>query len=184
LDLFATTGALRKTAELLGKRMPPDGLLNPEVGELLNLRAWPIAAGERFRAGPYRVTAIPADHDPASIVPLLFAIERDDRAIFYATDTGPLPEEAWAVLRDWGGRFDVVALDHTFGVKERATGHLNADQFVEVVARLRDEGRLADGCRVFAHHLGHHSNPDHEALAADAARRGYEIAYDGLTVTV
>lgn len=184
LEFFATAGALRKAAGALDRRMPADGLLDPAVQDRFNLRARPVAPGDAFDAGPYRVTAVPAAHHPEAIVPLLYAIERDARALFYATDTGPLPDEAWSVLRDWGGRFNAVVLDHTFGLEGRSTGHLNADQFVETVDRLREEGRLADGCRVFAHHLGHHSNPDHDALVAYAARRGYEVAYDGLTVPV
>jgi phosphoribosyl 1,2-cyclic phosphate phosphodiesterase len=142
-----------------------------------------VAPGETFHAGPYRVTAIPAQHD-ASIVPLLYAIEKDGRALFYATDTGLLTADAWDALAAWGGRFNAVVLDHTFGLTERGGGHNNAAQFLETVAQLRESGRLADDCRIFAHHLGHHSNPDHETLSRYAAARGYDVAYDGLTVPV
>lgn len=183
-ELIASSGALRKAATSLGGRMPADGLLDPDVQHRLNLSARPIAPGQTVCAGPYRVTAVPAMHDTERITPLLYAIERDGQALFYATDTGPLPEDAWTALRDWGGRFHAVVLDHTFGLKGRSTGHLNADQFVETVDRLRHEGRLADGCRIFAHHLGHHSNPDHDTLVTYASTRGYEVAYDGLTVAV
>jgi phosphoribosyl 1,2-cyclic phosphate phosphodiesterase len=123
-------------------------------------------------------------HDSERISPHLYAIERDGRSLFYATDTGPLAEPAWNVLREWGGSFHVVVLDHTFGMSERSTGHLNADQFVETFERLRDEGRLSADCRVYAHHLAHHSNPDHETLVAYAKTRGYDVAFDGLTVDI
>jgi len=184
LELIATEGALRTAAAGLSPHLPPDGLLHPKVQARLNLLVRPIAAGQTLCAGPYRVTAIPATHGGDQMSALLYAIERDGRSLFYATDTGPLPEDAWDGLRDWGGRFDTVVLDHTFGRAGRATTHLNADQFVETVDRLRDEGRLAQGCRVFAHHLGHHSNPDHDTLVAYSAGRGYQVAYDGLTVAV
>ena len=184
LDLVATTRALRKAAESLSPRMPADGLLDPGVQERLNLSVRPIEPGQTMCAGPYRITAIPATHDLENITPLLYVIERDGRALLYATDTGPLPEEAWTVLRDWGGRFHAVALDHTFGLQERATGHHNADQFVETVDRLRNEERLENACRVFAHQLRHHTHPHQDALAVYANRRGYEVAYDGLTVAV
>jgi phosphoribosyl 1,2-cyclic phosphate phosphodiesterase len=195
LALYATAGALQRAAAAMERHIPPGGLLDPIVGQTLNLSAHAIAPGESFAVGPYRVTAIPAQHDPR-IVPLLYAIERDGRALLYATDTGPLPEAAWAILAEWGdsphqgrgargrGKFNVVVLDHTFGLKDRDTGHNNADQFVETVERLRASGRLAEGCRIFAHHLGHHSNPDHDTLSRYAAGRGYEVAYDGLTVRV
>jgi phosphoribosyl 1,2-cyclic phosphate phosphodiesterase len=183
LAFYATAGALERAAAAMERHIPPGGLLDPAVGQYLKLCAHAIVPGETFQAGPYRVTAIPAQHD-SRLVPLLYAIEREGRALFYATDTGPLPEAAWEGLAGWGGQFNVVVLDHTFGLKERDTGHNNADQFVETVERLRESERLAEGCRIFAHHLGHHSNPDHETLSRYAAGRGYDVAYDGLTVRV
>ena len=184
LELIATEGALRKAAAGLSPDLPPDGLLHPEVQARLNLLVRPVAVGQALCAGPYRVTAVPGAHGGGHLSPLLYAIERDGRALFYATDTGPLPEEAWPVLRAWGGRFHAVALDHTFGLEDGSISHNNADQFVTTVDRLRAEDLLAEGCRVFAHHIGHHSNPDHDTLVAYAAARGYEVAHDALTVAV
>ena len=54
----------------------------------------------------------------------------------------------------------------------------------EQVARMREERLLAEGARIFAHHLAHHSNPVHEELVVFAAARGYEVAYDGLVLDV
>jgi phosphoribosyl 1,2-cyclic phosphate phosphodiesterase len=184
LELLASSGALRWAIGQHAHEYPELGLLDSDVQDRLNLSARVIAAGETVCVGPYRVTAIPAAHDSGRITPHLYAIERDGRSLFYATDTGPLGDNTWAVLRAWGGRFDVVALDHTFGTAGRSTGHLNADQFVETIDRLRGEHLLDPSCRVFAHHLGHHSNPDHDVLTAYARLRGYEVAYDGLTVLV
>lgn len=184
LELVATSGALRRAAAALSRRLPPDGLLDPGVQAHLNLVARPIAPGQTVCAGPYRVTAIPASHDIENITPVLYAVERDGRALLYATDTGPLSEAAWATLAAWGGAFDAVVLDHTFGLDQGSPSHNDADQFVATVDRLRAEGRLAPGARVFAHHIAHHSNPDHDALVAYAAGRGYEVAHDGLTVAV
>lgn len=183
LTWYASHGALRRAAAALGEEMPRDGLLDPEIGRRLNVLACPIDPGESFTSGPYRITAVPATHG-RGISPLLYVIERDGRAIFYATDTGPLPELAWDVLRGWGGSLDLVVLDHTFGLKDRATGHMNAKQFREQIVRMRDERLLSAGCTVIAHHLGHHSHPDHDTLVALAAGWGYEVAYDGLRVNV
>lgn len=179
---YATRGALARAAGL-SARLPAAGLLHPEVAERLNLCAHIVEPFQRFTVGPYTVASVAAAHDP-SLTALLYVIERDGRCLFYATDTGPLPEATWAALRAGGHRFNVVAMDHTFGLKERSTGHLNAEQFQEQVARLRDEGLLAKGARIFAHHIGHHSNPAHPELVALAARHGYEVAHDGLTVEV
>ncbi len=183
MELYASAGALRHAAAALEARLPSAGIFDLAVEQQLNLKFCPVTPGETFRAGPYRVTAIPAQHDPR-ITALLYAIEKDGRSLFYATDTGPLAEAAWTALHEWGGRFDVVVLDHTFGLDERSTGHNNADQFMETMEQMQASSLLAEGCRVFAHHIAHHSNPDHDALSAYAAARGYDVAYDGLTVRV
>jgi phosphoribosyl 1,2-cyclic phosphate phosphodiesterase len=181
LHVYASAATARRAAQLLERDFAPASLLDPAVGERLNLELHQIEALQSFAAGPYQVTALPANHDPG-VEPLLYAIAADGRCIFYATDTGPLPEATWHALHQHQWRFDVVILDHTYGPDEEGSDHLNARQFVEHVARLRAEGLLADQARVFAHHLAHTGNPVHPELAAIAAQHGYEVAYDGLTV--
>lgn len=183
LHFYATQGALDGALRGIGMHQPVDSLVRSGTSEPLNLSVHAIEPFQTFAVGPYTVCSVQATHDP-TIVALLYVIERDGRSLFYGTDTGPLLEATWAALRTGRHRFNVVILDHTFGVKERATGHLNREQFLEQIVRMRDEGLLADGARVFAHHLAHHSNPVHPELVAIAAQGGYEVAYDGLTVTV
>ena len=183
LHWYATEGALRKAAAGLGPRVAEVGLLDPAVGERLNLTAHVVSPFGTFEAGPYRVTSVAAAHDP-TLVALLYVIERGGRRLFYGTDTGPLPEATWEALAALGRPFHVVILDHTFGWKEPSAVHLNQEQFLEQVGRLRRLGLLADGARIFAYHLAHHSNPTHPELVERAAQRGYEVAYDGLTIDV
>jgi phosphoribosyl 1,2-cyclic phosphodiesterase len=79
-------------------------------------------------------------------------------------------------------QFDLVILDHTYGPDEPGSDHLSAHQLIVHVARMREEGLLTNGARVFATHIAHEGNPVHQELVGFAARHGYEIAYDGLTV--
>ncbi len=153
------------------------------MGEALNLTLHAIEPFRPFSVGPYRALPLRAAHDSA-LAPLLYLIERDGRCLFYATDTGPLPEETWAALRRWGGRLDLVIMDHTFGLAEATARHLNSAQFLIQTARKRDEKLLATDARLYAHHLAHHSNPPHDELARYAAERGYLVASDGLEVGV
>ncbi len=136
---------------------------------------------ESFTVGPYQVTAFPENHDP-TVDPLLYAIGAGGRTIFYGIDTGPLPEETWQAFHRHKLRFDVVILDHTYGINDGASDHLNARQFIEHVVRMREENLLADDARVFAHHLSHEYNPVHPELVDIAAQHGYKVAYDGLIV--
>jgi phosphoribosyl 1,2-cyclic phosphate phosphodiesterase len=181
LHFYASRATLQLAAQLLERDCAPAGFFDPEVGENLNLALHQIEAQQSFTAGRYRVTAFAANHDPAT-EPLLYAVEAEGRCIFYGTDTAVLPEETWEGFHRHELRFDLVILDHTYGPEELGTDHLSAQQLIEHVARMREEGLLADGARVFATHIAHEGNPTHPELAAFAAEHGYEIAYDGLSV--
>jgi len=181
LHFYAHPLAAKRTAQIFAANVGPAGFLEPAFGERLNLEVHQVEALQSFTAGPYRVTSFPANHDPTA-GPLLFSIRSGGRSIFYGVDTGPLPGETWQTFHRLNLRFDVVILDHTYGTVEGAGDHLNARQFVEHLARMREEGLLSPRARLFAHHLAHDSNPPHPQLMETAAERGYEVAYDGLTV--
>lgn len=178
LHFYGTQGALDLATRALGHFA---ALGCDEAAARLNLALHPIGPFQTFAVGPYRVSTVLAAHDP-SIVPLLYIIEREGRSLFYATDTGPLPEATWAALRAWGGRFEVVIMDHTLGFGAPSPRHLNGEQFRAAVARLRELGLLADDARVYATHIAHHSNPPHQLLLEQATADGYLVAHDGLTL--
>ena len=183
LAYFASRGALDKVAAGLGRRAP-NGLPDPAAEAAFDVSVHVIEPFQTFEVGPYRVTSVRANHDPERLVAMLFVVERGGRVLFYATDTGELPEETWRALADGGHRFDVVALDHTFGFAAPRAGHLNAEQFAGQLDRMRALRLLNDGARVYAHHIAHHSHPTHDELVARVRPRGYEPAYDGLVVEV
>ncbi len=181
LTFYASPGTLRVAAQLLEHDCSPLSFFDPEIGERLNLDIQPVEALQSFRAGPYQVTAFPANHDPY-VDPLLYAVQAGEHCIFYGTDTASLLEETWQGFHQHKLRFDLVILDHTYGPDQSGSDHLSAHQLIEHIARLREEGLLADDGRVFATHIAHDSNPVHPDLVDFAAQYGYEIAYDGLTV--
>jgi phosphoribosyl 1,2-cyclic phosphate phosphodiesterase len=181
LHFYASPGTLQLAAQLLERDCAPYSLLDPEVGERLNLEIHQIEALQSFTVGRYQVTAFPANHDPTGDC-LLYTIEADGRTIFYGTDTATLPEETWQAFHRYKLRFDVVVLDHTYGPDEPGSDHLSAHQLIEHVARMRQERLMTDQARVFGTHIAHEGNPPHPELADFAIQHGYEIAYDGLTV--
>ncbi len=183
LHFYASPGTLRDAAHLLERDCAPAGFLDPEEGEHLNLEVHPISPGQSLTVGPYLVTAFAATHDPV-VEPLLFAIQMDGRAMFYGTDTSSLPEETWQGFHMNKSRFDLVILDHTYGAHESGSDHLSAHQFIQHVARMRDEGLLAPNARAFATHIAHEGNPAHPRLAEFAEQNGYEVAYDGLVLEI
>ncbi len=181
LQFYASNATLEVTERLLERDCAPAGLLSAEAGEHLNLEICQVEAMQSLVVGPYRVTAFPANHDPA-VDPLLYAVQAGELGLFYGTDTAALPEEVWQGFHRCTLRFDIVILDHTYGPDEQGSDHLSASQFIEHVARMREEGLLADGARVLATHIAHEGNPVYPELESFAARHGYEVAYDGLAV--
>lgn len=183
MEWLATAGAIDRASRLFDGFKGVETFEDAAVQDRFNVRPVAVAPYEERQLGPYRVFAVPANH-AANIQPLLWAIERDGRSLFYATDTTTLPDEVWVALAERGWRFDVIAMDHTFGESDRASSHLNAAAFRAHLATMRDHGLLADDARIYATHLAHHSNPPHDEAVARARPHGYEIAWDGLTVEI
>jgi phosphoribosyl 1,2-cyclic phosphate phosphodiesterase len=181
LHFYASRGTLQVAASLLERDCAPLSFLDPQMGQRLNLAIHPVEAFQTVTFGRYRATAFPANHDPV-VEPLLYAVEADGRSIFYGIDTAALPEETWQGFHRRGLRFDLVILDHTYGLDKPGSDHLGARQFIEHVARLREGGLLTGEARVLATHIAHDSNPTHPELVAFAAQHGYEVAHDGLAV--
>jgi phosphoribosyl 1,2-cyclic phosphate phosphodiesterase len=136
-----------------------------------------------FRVGRYDVVAVPASHDLPG-TSLLYAISDGTGSIFYGNDTGAIDDQVWETLKAHHLSFDVVVLDHTYGIKTDSPSHMNSAVLVQTIARMNAEGLLKPGARCLANHIGHHSNPAHPKLVEFAAMHGYEVAYDGLTISV
>jgi phosphoribosyl 1,2-cyclic phosphate phosphodiesterase len=183
LHYYASMGALQKASERFGRPVNHNGLLDWAISDALNLHMQVVYPFDQFEVGDYSVLAVRARHAP-DLTAMLYVISSGERTLFYCTDTSELPDESWQALVDYRRQFNVVVMDHTFGMKGRSSGHMNQEQFVEQMEKMRAYGLLAGDARIYATHIGHHSNPIHEELAARAAVCGYLVAYDGLAVEV
>ena len=183
LEFYASRETLARAAETFVRDFADYSLLGPEAEQNLNCRMHEVQPLRPFTVGPYSVTAFPANHAPG-MGAMLYAVEREGRALFYGTDTAVLPEETWGAIRRKEMRFDLVILDHTYGPDQPSSDHLSAREVSEHAERFRAEGVLRPGGHVFATHIAHEGNPPHPELAAFARAHGYEVAYDGLTLTI
>ena len=102
--------------------------------------------------------------------------------MFYGTDTSVLSEEVWERLQLERLRYDAVILDHTYGVgyDSRPADHLASKDVTAHADRFRECGLLKDNGVVYATHLSHEGNLEHDELDEYARNRGYRVAYDGL----
>lgn len=133
----------------------------------------PLLAGDELDIDGYLVRAISATHTEGA---LLYDVRHHDGSrLFYATDTGPLTEQAHASLA--GCSFDAVLLEQTWGSRtDHAEDHHDLRSFPDTVRQLRESGAADDQTDVVAIHLGHRNPPEPElsrilgAWGARAAR--------------
>jgi phosphoribosyl 1,2-cyclic phosphate phosphodiesterase len=109
---------------------------------------------------------------------LLFVLERDEFAIFYATDTGWLPDETFDYLRQFA--LDLVVADATFGLAPATDEHMNLEQVRKLRERLLCEGILKEGGQFVATHFSPHWTPPHRLLAPSLQQDGIIAGHDGL----
>lgn len=183
LDFYASRETLLRTEQTFIRDLAGYSLLAPEAEKELNVRLHQINPLEYFTVGQYSVMAFPANHAPG-MGAMLYSVEQNGRALFYGTDTATLFEETWQTFRRYTMQFDLVILDHTYGKDQRGTDHLSANEVVEHANRLRTDGVLKPHGSVFATHIAHEGNPPHPELAAHAKQLGYDVAHDGLILTL
>ena len=183
LHFYASTATMKIASRLLENEWASANLFDSKERERMNLEIFQVEPLQSFTAGRYKITAFSASHDP-STESLLYAVESDGRSIFYGTDTTELEEKTWQGFHRKNLQFDIVVLDHTYGLGIFGSDHLNAEQFIATMARMREEGLLTEKARVFATHISHQGNPVHPELVDFANQNGYEIAYDGLVLEI
>jgi phosphoribosyl 1,2-cyclic phosphate phosphodiesterase len=164
---------------------PGDALssLQSYVDRETALSCKPITAGDRWRAGPYEIAAIPATHGQGQLEALLYVINDGTHRVFYATDTAQLSETAWDILRPWAP-LDLILLDETLGLGPGSSGHHSVECFAETRARLIDEGLLGPSSQLVAHHFSHNGGLTHAQLVERFQPYDVAVAYDGLVIAL
>jgi phosphoribosyl 1,2-cyclic phosphate phosphodiesterase len=154
----------------------------PELSETGAVSLAAVRAGQRWRSGGYRITALPATHDPDQVC-LLYIVSDGAHKVFYATDSGPLSERAWRIVAQ-EAPFDAVLMEETMGRAPEWSGHHDIATFLEARRRFVREGWLTEGAPFVAFHFSHQSNPPHEELERIFAPHGVVVAHDGLELTL
>lgn len=183
LNYYASQETLQIVARSCREQIPNCDIFSPGTQEFMNLALHTVRPYEPFEFGAYQVIPFPANHAPG-LGAMLYALTSNNRTIFYGTDSGIFREETWTAFHRFNLTFEVVILDHTYGVTKEGEDHLNARSFVEHIQRMKKEALLSTDARLFATHFAHSCNPVYPKLSAYARQHGYEIAYDGLQIEV
>jgi len=181
LEIYGSEATLKKMSETLKSLGYGSDLFNQKEKERMNVEVFPVRSLQFFEVGKYKVTAFSANYDK-SVDPLLYAITEDNCTVFYGVDTDTFPEETWNGFHEKKLKFNMVILDHTYGPNADNGSHLNANRFIGHIKRMKEENLLEKNARIFATHISHEGNPNHNELVSYAKEHGYEIAYDGLVI--
>lgn len=141
-----------------------------------------VRAGQRWQSGQYQITALSATHD-SDRAALLYIVSDGTRKLFYATDSGPLSEQAWHIVAR-EAPFDAVLMEETLGRTPRWGDHHNMESFLRAHQRFVGERWLTGDAQFVAFHFSHQSNPPHDELVRYLASHGVLVAYDGMELTL
>lgn len=142
----------------------------------------PVTSFVPFEAEGHRIIPLKAAHDPAC-QPVIYIVEHEGQALLYANDTWMFPEETWAFLETYGGRFGFVSLDCTNVRAEGVGAHMGLESDRTVRDRLCSMG-LADSRTIFVlNHFSHNGKTTYDEMETIARDNGFLTSYDGMTVT-
>lgn len=144
---------------------------------------WPIELHETRSFEPvshadFVITPIRANHkldeDAQNLI-----IQRGGKTLIYATDTGVWFPETWDFLKGYVADCLVMECTEGFTMTDYH-GHLDAHTFLEIFARLRDQGTLRSDSVVCTTHHSHNGGATHAMLEEHFSPHGIVVGYDGL----
>lgn len=140
-----------------------------------------LSAYETYKLGDYKVTPLPASHDPRECC-YIYIIEHNGKTLLYGHDSAFFSEAVWKFLGDF--RFDCVVLDCTMvdhtGIFE---GHMGLPDNILVRKRMLDNNIAAEQTRFILTHFDHCFNPLHERITPLFQEEGFIAAYDGMELS-
>lgn len=145
--------------------------------DLIELTAYKMVVHEAYQVTPISATH-KGDEDCHN-----FIIERDGRRLLYATDTGFYREEVFDFLAGKDIHALVVECSDGF-LKTPYIGHMDIDQCVSLVGRLRESGALAKDSQVFTTHHAAGGNATYDELTQALGPFGIQAGFDGLSFEV
>ncbi len=113
-----------------------------------------------------------------------YILERDGKRLLYALDTGGFETEMLKIIHSYS--YDAVVMEGTFGLSriERYIGHQTLDKNKAFRSELIEKGCIRPDTPFYLTHLGPHWTPPYDLYAPLAAKEGFTVAYDGLTIEI
>ena len=136
-------------------------------------------------AGGYEIFVLPAHHPPKEEA-LLYGIRKGKKALLYLNDTGAVSDESMRFLEENNFCADFVSMDCTFAddIGPHSERHMGFAENEKLRDRLLKNHLISPDAQYYVTHFSHNSIPLRERIEAEASRRGFTAAYDGLEIEI
>lgn len=180
LDIVCSKGTAEDMNHWINENENID-LFDEKWQEDLNYKLHMVKHGAIIHLGDYEIVAIDSKHDPR-VEALVFIVSCKGKSIFYGTDMLKISGEAWKILEKH--RFDVVFMDQTYEKGFNAGGHPDAGMISDYVKAMKMKGIIDEKSLVYVTHISHEGNAPHEEMEQETEKNSYQIAYDGIELTL
>lgn len=182
LSLYASLLCIQNMSEQLGREEYGANLFETEWLDKLVIDVNEVKYCEEFQCGSYSVTAFNANHDDKNGASI-YLVSDNSCKLFYGLDTNGITEETYNYLNEKHICFDIVVLDHTYGYDVKASDHLTANKFIDTIKEMKNRKIITSNTKIFASHISHEGNLPHDEFQIFAEKHGYNVAFDGLTIS-
>lgn len=173
-DMYGTAPAMRQVRDMINKS---------RLDDCNRVSANVITPFNPFEAEGFKITPIKAEHDPYT-VPVIYAIEKEGKAILYAHDTGMLPDETFDYIAKNLPKFDLVSLDGTFcDTPHDWYGHMSSHDCKIFRDKLIENGNADENTVWVINHFSHNcENALYDDLKPIVEKDGFVLSYDGMEI--
>lgn len=136
-----------------------------------------------YKIAGYTVYPLLADHSNLEKCFIYLIVDKDDKTLLYAHDTGYLRDEIWEFLKSF--KLDLVSLDCTHGKQQAERNHMGIECCAKVKQRLIEGGYTNPDAKFVLHHFSHNCEfLSYEEMEQEAKKYGFLVSYDTMEIEV
>ncbi len=148
------------------------------------LRCESHPAFKPFKVGDYNVTALKATHGTEN--PYIYVIQKEDKTLLYAQDTGLFLDETWEYLKNSHIHFDMVVMDCTEGTTDISySSHMGLPRNIKTRDEMFELGLVDHNTKFVLNHFSHNGgNAVYDDFVSIAKENGFITSYEGLEIEI
>ena len=141
-----------------------------------------IRASERIEADGLEFISLRANHknDEES---LIYVVQNKTGCFLYANDSGTLPEETLAYIREQNFCFDLVSMDTGRGTLP-GDGHMGLSENMCLRGQLKEMGAVHKNTRYYLNHFSHMCGLTPDEYQEVVEKHGFYLTYDGMKLEI